>query len=220
VVVPAGRNVLIAGSSGFIGGLLLRRVLAEPGVARVACLVRRPLGAAAGKARSVVTDFSAPPEDLDDAYHAVFLCLGPTAKRAGSPAEFHRVEHDLTVTVARWAAERGAYLCAYVSSVGADPRSRNFYLRTKGETEASLAAIGFTALHCFRPSFLTGRPEFNWRERAGAFASNVFYKLPPRSGIFKPIAGMSVANALAACLGDRRSGVHVHHYGEIVAAAI
>jgi hypothetical protein len=31
---------------------------------------------------------------------------------------------------------------------------------------------------------------------------------------------MSVANALAACLGDRRSGVHVHHYGEIVAAAI
>lgn len=211
-------RVLLAGGSGFIGGLLLERLLGDPGVARIACLARRPLAAAQGKARSVITDFAAPPADLDGAYEAVFLCLGPTARKAGSPAEFHRIEHDCAVVAARWARNRGARTCAYVSSVGADPRSRNFYLRTKGATEASLAGLGFAALHCFRPSFLTGRPEFNWRERAGAVLGTIYYALPPRTGVFKPIAGTAVAAAMAATLRDSRQGVHVYHYNDIVAA--
>jgi len=44
-----------------------------------------------------------------------------------------------------------------VSSVGADPGSSNFYLRTKGELERDLAALKLPALHIFRPGLLLGR---------------------------------------------------------------
>jgi uncharacterized protein YbjT (DUF2867 family) len=44
-----------------------------------------------------------------------------------------------------------------VSSLGANPRARNFYLKTKGETEQHLAMMSFTQLTVIRPSFIDDR---------------------------------------------------------------
>ena len=55
----------------------------------------------------------------------------------------------------------GAEQFVVVSSVGADPASKNFYLRTKGEMERELSKLPFKALHILRPSLLIGkRAEF------------------------------------------------------------
>jgi uncharacterized protein YbjT (DUF2867 family) len=52
--------------------------------------------------------------------------------------------------------------------MGADPRSRNFYLRTKGELEMGLRGAGLPRLTIVRPSLLLGdRPEFRLGERLG-----------------------------------------------------
>jgi uncharacterized protein YbjT (DUF2867 family) len=207
-------KILIAGASGFIGGLVVERLAStEHGAAT--CLVRRAMQL---DARTLVTDFSEPPAALDAAYDAVFLCLGTTPSRAGGKAEFHRVEHDLAVTVARWAAERGAHSCAYVSSLGADLKSASLYLRTKAETERSLAAIGFDALHLFRPSFLTGRVPPLRSERIGALLCRALAAsgLGPKSGALTPIAGAVVADAMLATLDFGGRGTQIYHYADML----
>ena len=99
--------------------------------------------------------------------------------------------------------------------------SPNFYLRVKGELEDALAALPFTALHVFQPSFLTGpRAERRVAEKVGiAIAEVVQVALVGGLRKYRPIAASSVAAAMAETARAGASGRHVYHYDEMVALA-
>ena len=102
---------------------------------------------------------------------------------------------------------------ASVSSVGADPASRNFYLRIKGETDAALAALGFDRVDIFRPGLLRGPRGGDRRlgERIGillAPAANLV--LRGRFARYAAIEAGLVARAIAATLAAPAAGVHRH----------
>jgi len=85
---------------------------------------------------------------------AVFCCLGTTIKKAGSDERFRAIDFDMVMNLARTARANGVSYFAVVSSVGADASSSNLYIRTKGEVEAALRAIGFPQLLIVRPGVL------------------------------------------------------------------
>lgn len=192
------RTVLLVGATGLVGSACLRRLLADPTVARLVVLTRRPLPAAvlAGEqsARLVqrVVDFEhldANPEWL--ACDQVICALGTTMRRAGSGPAFRRVDHDYALTVARLALAQGASHFLLVSSMGADPQSANFYYRVKGELEEALKTLGYPALTIARPSLLLGaRDEWRWGEEVGKRLGGL---LPSR---WRPIEAERVAAAL------------------------
>ncbi len=200
------RAALLAGATGLIGSHLLDLLLADEAYSRVTALVRRPLDREHEKLDARVVDFDAladiqDPPPVDD----VFCCLGSTMKKAGSKAAFRRVDHDYVVAVARLGLAAGARRFLLVSSVGASASSMNFYARTKGETEESVAALGYPALHVFQPSILIGeRQENRPGERLGiamAGALNRLFVGPVRR--YRGIAAETVA---AAMVGAARSG--------------
>ena len=163
-------TALIAGASGLVGGLLLRRLLDAPEYDRVVSVGRRRLDLEHPKLVQIITDFAALerlPEPLrgDDA----FCCLGSTIRQAGSRAAFRAVDQAAVLAFA-WSAQRGgARSFAVVSSLGADAKSRVFYNRVKGETEDALRVLGFDTLGIFRPSLLLGRhPPSRFGEKIAA----------------------------------------------------
>jgi uncharacterized protein YbjT (DUF2867 family) len=89
-----------------------------------------------------------------------------------------------------------------VSAAGADPASRVFYSRVKGETERDLAALQLQSLVIVRPSLLAGeRDEFRLGERMALIATRPFRALIP-AGV-RPIDAAAVARAmLDAALAD------------------
>ena len=89
----------------------------------------------------------------------IYICLGTTIKKAGSQSEFKKVDFDYCVSFARKAREAGATKISLVSSVGANPYTKNFYLKTKGEVEEEIKKIDFQVINIFRPSLLLGRRE-------------------------------------------------------------
>jgi uncharacterized protein YbjT (DUF2867 family) len=91
----------------------------------------------------------------------IYICLGTTIKKAGSQSEFKKVDFEYSVSFARKAKEAGATKISLVSSVGANPYSKNFYLKTKGEVEEEIKKIDFQCINIFRPSLLIGRREEN-----------------------------------------------------------
>jgi len=152
------RNALLVGATGLIGGLLLERLLMSSRYKSVITLTRRPLSVTHSKLKNLVVDFdhlkeNTPEFTCDD----VFLCLGTTLKKAGSKAAFRHVDYELTLACAKLALDRGCSRAFLISSVGADPKNRSFYLKVKGEIEAELSKLPFQALHIFRPSFLIGK---------------------------------------------------------------
>src|SRR5947209_845560 len=121
---------LIVGSTGLVGSHCLHFLLSSPEYARVTALVRRSTGVTHPKLHEQIVDFdnfaSLPP--CDD----VFCALGTTIRRAGSKPEFRRVDLEYPLRLAEHALSAGAQQFIVVSSVGANSKSGNFYLRTKG----------------------------------------------------------------------------------------
>ncbi|MCZ2439543.1 MAG: NAD(P)H-binding protein [Burkholderiales bacterium] len=148
------RVVAVAGATGLVGRALVTRLCADPSVAQVHALARRPLAWAHPKLTMHVVDFAALPAlpALDE----VYLALGTTIKDAGSQARFRAVDFDANLAVARAAQAAGARRAGLVSAMGADARSPVFYSRVKGELEDALAALPFEARVIARPSMLRG----------------------------------------------------------------
>ena len=91
----------------------------------------------------------------------IYICLGTTIKKAGSQSEFKKVDLDYCVSFAKKAREAGATKISLVSSVGANPYVKNFYLKTKGEVEEEIKKIDFQYINIYRPSLLLGNREEN-----------------------------------------------------------
>lgn len=173
-------RLLLVGATGLVGGHVLEQALADPRVSVVVAPTRRALAPRPGLINPVV-DFDRLPQDADWwAVDAVVCTLGTTARKAGSPAAFYRVDHDHPLEVAYLARRHGAQAYALNSALGADAASRVFYLRTKGEIERDMQAVGYPSLTLVRPGLIGGaRAESRPLERMAVVASGWVQPLLP-----------------------------------------
>ncbi|HWG91821.1 MAG TPA: oxidoreductase [Candidatus Thermoplasmatota archaeon] len=212
------RTALLVGATGLVGGHLLRRLLADDAYGRVIAIVRRPLEVKHPKLHMHVLDFDKLPHDFPaEAVDDVFIALGTTIKKAGTQEAFRKVDHTYVVETARAARGKGAKQALVVSAVDADPASRIFYNRVKGETETALRSLGYPALHLFRPSILLGeREELRPGERAGIIGAKLLRPLlvgKLRKYRGTPADGLAAAMIHVAKRGE--GGIHVHE-GEAI----
>jgi uncharacterized protein YbjT (DUF2867 family) len=137
----------------------------------------------------------------------VFSCLGTTIKVAGSEDAFRRVDFDYVVRVGRWARDANARCLVVVSALGADPSSRVFYNRVKGDAEQALGALGLPSLVVLRPSLLDGeRKEIRPGERLALGLTRPIRGLLPKS--IRPVRDVDVAaTMLSAARADRAPGL-------------
>ena len=154
-MVSPQRHVLVAGASGLVGRALLAQLLAEDGL-RVHALLRRdvPDLPRSPRLERHLIDFARP--GALPAAEALFIALGTTIKVAGSKDAFRAVDFGAVVNVARAAKAAGLRRVAVVSALGADPDSRVFYNRVKGEMENALRELRLERLVIARPSLLAG----------------------------------------------------------------
>jgi uncharacterized protein YbjT (DUF2867 family) len=113
-----------------------------------------------------------------------------------------KVDRDLPVDIAILARKNGVKRVAVVSSIGADPASKNYYLRIKGEMEQGILTTGFEKTVIVRPSMLMGERK---ERRPGEIAGKVVMKVikPVLSGKllkFRAIHGRDVARAMIMLL--------------------
>lgn len=155
--MSAGRSAVLLGATGLVGGHCLELLLADAAYARVRVVGRRALPREDAKLEQRVVDFDRL-EEQADAFAAddVFCCLGTTIRAAGSQEAFRRVDHDYPLAAARLASARGAKRFLLVTAMGADPGSRIFYNRVKGEVERDVSALPFEGVALLRPSLILG----------------------------------------------------------------
>lgn len=211
-----GRVVLVAGATGLVGREIVSALLADSGVAVIHCVGRRPLAAGHPKLHGHVVDFAALPElpRVDECY----IALGTTIKVAGSQAAFKAIDLDAVVAVAMAAKAAGATKFGVVSAMGADPQSRVFYNRIKGEMEVALANMELKSLVIARPSLLDGdRTALGQPERGGeSFGLMLARRLRPLvPANYRAILAKDVAHALTRAVKAARSGVVTLMSGEM-----
>ena len=169
---------LIAGSTGLIGSNILSQL--SDSNHNVIALARAPINKLPLKAKELIIDFDSLLSygSLPKCNH-IFICLGTTIKIAKSKEKFKKVDLTYSLAVAQKAFESGAKKLTLISSVGANSKSKNFYLKVKGELEDAILDLGFDSVNIFRPSFLIGT---GGRHRA--FSEKIFMRLAKVMDIF------------------------------------
>ena len=212
-------DIVLIGATGLVGGA----VAAEAGPLALTALARRAPQGLAPHHQPIVAPIADWPALIAARRPAVLIsCLGTTIRQAGSQAAFRAVDHDLVRASARAARAAGAARMIAVSSVGAAANSANFYLRTKGEIEEGLRALGFDRLDLLRPGLLTGA-----RDGAPRLAEGLAILAAPltdallRGGLrrYRSIPAVVVARAIVALAGQSEPGVHIHENDAIRALA-
>ena len=213
------RTALLAGATGLVGSHILQRLLADSAWTQVVTIGRRLIPQRHDKLEQRIVDF----DSLTDLPHVddVFCCLGTTIKKAGSQEAFRRVDHDYGVALAQAGLRAGATQFLLISAIGADPESRVFYSRVKGETEADVRKLPYTATQIFRPSLLLGeRAEFRLGERIAMMTAPLLsWLLFGRLRRYRPIHAEVVARATTRIALEAPRGPNVFEYDAMTAAA-
>jgi uncharacterized protein YbjT (DUF2867 family) len=214
------KTALVFGATGLIGAQLLRGLLDSPDYARVIAVARRPLALNDPKLTVLIGDRDTLPALAAQlTADEVFIALGTTRKQTPDEAAYYKIDHDYPVEAARIARQNGARTVLLVTAVGADAAARQFYLRTKGEAERDVIALGFPHTAIFRPSMLMGeRAETRPTERLFiALAGIVNPLLRGAADRYRGIDAGDVARAMIAAARTDAAGLRIYHWREMMA---
>jgi len=198
--MATGKTAIVFGASGLVGSMLVKELLINPAYSQVLIVTRKPLVIINPKIQEITLgnykSYNFSETNISDVH--VFCCLGTTIKKAGTKDEFKKVDYELPLEVGNWAISKDIQTFVVISSIGANPDTKNFYLKTKGELEEALKLLGFDHLYILRPSLLLGeRNEFRLGEEIAKMFSGVL-NLTLRGSFkkYKPISAVKVAKAM------------------------
>ena len=203
--MSGNKTALVLGSTGLVGRALVKKLLADNRYKSIVCLVRRPLPERyfddpERKLSPIVIDFA----DFQDyqgyfSVDHVYCCLGTTIKAEGSRAAFRKVDFEYVHVAAQLARAQRVKSFVWISSVGADAGSRQFYLRVKGELENAIMRMPqLNHAAAVRPSLLLGsRDETRFLEGIGQKLAPFFRKvLVGRFKKYRPAYASEVASKM------------------------
>lgn len=212
------KTALLIGSTGLVGSQLLHLLLDSPSYNKVIVFAKRDTKIQHSKLVQHIIDF----DNVESYEHLVkgddfFCCIGTTIKKAGSQEAFKKVDYTYPKQFAQIASKNSVNQFLLISSVGADEKSANFYLKTKGEIEAFLKGTTFKNVTILRPSLLLGkRAEFRLIEKTGALFMTTFSFLFFGSfKKYKPIESKVVAHALFTLAQDEEYGFRIFESDKI-----
>jgi dTDP-4-dehydrorhamnose reductase len=180
---------------------LLEQLLEDEYFSTIRILIRRPLDITHPKLEKKIVDFT----DAEsfrlalESSDVVFCAIGTTQKKVnGNKDTYRKIDYDITVNAAKFCKLIGCETFVFVSSVGANSQSNNFYLKLKGEIEEAVKAVGFKSVHIIRPSLLLGnRKEFRLGEKIAQWVMPVFSFLLPKK--YRPVKAEDVGRAMVYC---------------------
>lgn len=205
---------VVIGSTGLIGRMLVEKLARQGTWSQVLAISRKDTKFDHPKIRTIRFDFlNWDHLDLQISSFAgsstavdFFCALGTTIKAAGSESSFKMLDHGAVVEFSKLAVRHHAEALLIVSSLGANARSKNFYLKTKGQMEIDVQKIKSKSIYFLRPSLLLGdREEFRPAERFASIAAGLLsFMLIGRLTKNRPVRADRVAEVMVQIAAKKK----------------
>ncbi|EFK34523.1 Putative NADH-flavin reductase [Chryseobacterium gleum] len=189
-------KALVIGATGATGKDLVNQLLNDKEFDEVDIFVRKPVDIHNDKLKVHVVNFEKPEEWKDMVKGDVaFSCLGTTLKDAGSKEAQKKVDFDYQYEFAKAAKENNVEDYILVSAYGANPQSKIFYSKMKGELEEAVKQLHFNKITIFKPGMLERKDS----ERTGEVLGSRIIKFANKLGLLesqKPLPTDILAKAM------------------------
>lgn len=151
------KTAIILGATGLVGSTVLKKLLKDKRYGKIKLFSRNPVGIDNPKIEEHLTDLF----ELEKEWEAftadeVYCCVGSTKKKTPNEDTYRKVDYGIPVTAARMAKANKINTFLVVSALGADPGSKLFYNRTKGEMEQDVLKHEVPNTYIFQPSLIGG----------------------------------------------------------------
>ena len=210
------KKIAIIGATGLIGSYIIQHFNAAE---KIIAFTRNPIKSLPSNVENVLVDFAdweLIQQKMEGAEIA-FSCMGTTYNQVKGDMElYHRVDVEIPLKFAKIAQKVGVKHFLLVSSIGASPAAKGFYLKMKWELEHAISVLDFPGFSIFRPSLLMGnRKEFRLGERIFQYLMGPLSFLIP--GTYKPIKAEDVALAMIQKSLQEPNKEQILYYKEIKA---
>jgi uncharacterized protein YbjT (DUF2867 family) len=132
---------------------------------------------------------------------------------------FLEVDFEMPLRIARAAYEKGVKKIALVSAIGANKKSNNFYLKTKGMLEEEILNIGFDKVVIARPGHLLGKRDLPTAKEVKIYEFIFKIASPLMVSVlrkYRNIKAESVANSLISSVNETRNGCVILEYEDMM----
>jgi uncharacterized protein YbjT (DUF2867 family) len=191
-------TAMLLGATGNVGGRVLHLLVQSPLCKKVVVVTRRNVAELANpKVQQVVVNMDNLQEELAPHAGGVDVALAAFGVGKGSAKmadeEVRAIEITYPTAFASAAKAGGARVLAMMTSIGADSRSSNKYLRNMGDKEKTSEELRFDFLGLYRPAVILGNS--NTPSALGAVLPLVHWAMPSR---FHSIHKHDLARAMVA----------------------
>lgn len=196
------RQAILIGATGLVGQCLLKQLIDSQQYSQITSISRRALVDVPADIRQILLEDFAELKSgllsLDLVGADAFSTLGTTQKQAGSKDRFKQIDYGYNMIFAEACKAAGVAHFLLLSATGANPKSRIFYNRVKGDLERDVAALAFERLSLFQPSLLMGQhQDSRLGEGLAQRAFQLVKPIVPDTWDYRPIEAARVAAAMA-----------------------
>lgn len=160
VVYMDNKNIIFFGGSGLIGNSVLN--LLDKKKSKIYAFSRQNLDNKFENVKDVIFNFDTLEANIElNNWDHIYICLGRRLKvwellyiKKKDRENHFKIEHDYIIQILKKAKKLGARDISIISAIGANTKSSNFYLKTKGLLEESIKLLGYDNVSILRPGHI------------------------------------------------------------------
>jgi len=154
------KNIIFFGGSGLIGNSVLN--LLDRKESNIYAFSRQNLDNKFKNVKDVIFNFDTLEANIElNNWDHIYICLGRRLKvwellyiQKKDRENHFKIEHDYIIKILEKAKKLGARDISIISAIGANSKSSNFYLKTKGLLEESIKLLGYDNVSILRPGHI------------------------------------------------------------------
>jgi len=190
---------IILGATGLTGSLLTNNLISDSRFDKIKLFTRRATGFEHPKIEEIHCDLlnleAHKEQFIGD---VVFCCIGTTKAKTPDRDMYHKIDYGIPLEAIHLCKTNNIETFMVISSIGVSPKSRFFYVRTKGEMERDVLKVGIKNTFLMKPAFIDGRKKEDRKgESRLQFLMHLidFFMIGPLKK-YRSIQSQQIANAM------------------------
>ena len=221
------KNIIVFGGSGLIGNSVLN--LLDKKKFKIYAFSRRSLDNKFENVKDVIFNFDTLEANIElNNWDHIYICLGRRLKvwellyiKKKDRDNHFKIEHDYIIKILEKAKKLGAKDISIISAIGANKKSSNFYLKTKGLLEESIKLLGYDNVSILRPGHILANKNsiskdfLVWIIDIFSKISNFFLIGPMRK--YRAIEIDKLSNFMVE---ENNKGLNIYYYDDFMTSKI
>ncbi len=190
------KTAIILGATGLTGGNLLDFLLKNDRYGKIKVFSRSSVGISNPKLEEHLIDLFEL-EKHKEIFQAdeVFCCIGTTKSKTPDNSIYKKIDYGIPFAAAKLCKENNIHTFIVVSAMGANPESKVFYNKTKGEMERDALKQNIPNTYILQPGLIGGnRSEKRLGESIAKFLFKILNPIIPKN--YRTISPETIAKAM------------------------